>query len=266
MSNKTAWYNDDIMVHIATSSINCPLSNNNSLTRIIAQDTNNNFYWRDSSSFGGGPEGPTGQIGSTGPTGIIGPTGANGTGTGDVIGPNGTATRAIPSFNGTTGKLLQSSLVSLDTIGSGLIFPNSNVTNSQTSLDYYEYYTSTFDFLNTVTNTIALSSVPIKLVRIGKIVFAEIGPRINTLAQPVLGTLYTLSTIPTRFMPSNTTTLYCQVKNQGVNVMGSITVDISGVLQSNPLSSSTVITLGGYLSDNNQFGFYQLAHVSWMIQ
>ena len=67
-----------------------------------------------------GPTGPQGDIGPTGPTGAdstvpgpTGPTGPAGAGTGDVLGPASSTDDAIARYDGTTGKLLQNSTVTL---------------------------------------------------------------------------------------------------------------------------------------------------------
>lgn len=54
--------------------------------------------------FGGGPQGPTGPAGS-------------GSGSGDVVGPVSSVDNRIPRFNGTTGKLIQGSALTLDDSG-----------------------------------------------------------------------------------------------------------------------------------------------------
>ena len=63
-----------------------------------------------------GPTGPTGNAGSagpTGPTGSIGPTGPAGSGSGDVVGPSVSNDNALVRFDGTTGKLIQNSIMTL---------------------------------------------------------------------------------------------------------------------------------------------------------
>lgn len=66
-----------------------------------------------------GPTGPTGDqgiagnTGPTGPTGALGPTGPAGSGAGDVLGPASSTDNALVRFDGTTGKLLQNSLMTL---------------------------------------------------------------------------------------------------------------------------------------------------------
>ncbi len=70
-----------------------------------------------------GPTGPTGSTGSAGPTGPTGaastvagptgPTGPAGAGTGDVIGPLTSSDNALVRWDGTSGKLIQNSLITL---------------------------------------------------------------------------------------------------------------------------------------------------------
>jgi hypothetical protein len=60
-----------------------------------------------------GPTGDTGTIGPTGPTGALGPTGPAGSGTGDVLGPASSTDNALTRFDGTTGKLIQNSIMTL---------------------------------------------------------------------------------------------------------------------------------------------------------
>lgn len=67
-----------------------------------------------------GPTGATGAVGATGPTGAAstvpgptGPTGPSGAGTGDVLGPASSTDNALVRFDGTTGKLIQNSLMTL---------------------------------------------------------------------------------------------------------------------------------------------------------
>jgi hypothetical protein len=64
-----------------------------------------------------GPTGSVGDVGTTGPTGSVGDVGATGptgpTGSGDVNGPVSSTDNAITRFDGTTGKLVQDSGVTL---------------------------------------------------------------------------------------------------------------------------------------------------------
>lgn len=56
----------------------------------------------------------TGPTGATGATGATGPAGADGSGTGDVVGPASATDNAIPRFDATTGKLVQNSGIIVD--------------------------------------------------------------------------------------------------------------------------------------------------------
>lgn len=60
-----------------------------------------------------GAVGPTGPQGVVGATGAVGPQGPGGSG-GDVVGPASSADNVLVRFDGTTGKLIQASGVSLD--------------------------------------------------------------------------------------------------------------------------------------------------------
>lgn len=64
-----------------------------------------------------GPTGPTGPTGAAstvaGPTGATGPTGPAGLGSGDVDGPASSTDNALVRFDGTTGKLIQNSIMTL---------------------------------------------------------------------------------------------------------------------------------------------------------
>ena len=67
-----------------------------------------------------GPTGPTGTQGiqgDVGPTGAVGPTGPAGSGSGDVVGPASATDNALTRFDGTTGKLIQNSTVTLNDDG-----------------------------------------------------------------------------------------------------------------------------------------------------
>jgi hypothetical protein len=52
-----------------------------------------------------GPQGPQGIQGVKGDTGDTGPAGADGTGSGDFVGPSSAVDGEVVLFNGTTGKL-----------------------------------------------------------------------------------------------------------------------------------------------------------------
>lgn len=71
----------------------------------------------------GGP-GAQGATGPSGPGGATGPTGP--AGTGDVVGPASATDNRIARFNGATGKLIQSSTVTLDDSGNVLGLGNIN--------------------------------------------------------------------------------------------------------------------------------------------
>ena len=76
-----------------------------------------------SASTVAGPTGPTGSAGGTGsagptgPTGAIGPTGPVGSGAGDVNGPGSSTDNAVVRFDGTSGTLIQNSVVTIDNSG-----------------------------------------------------------------------------------------------------------------------------------------------------
>lgn len=64
-----------------------------------------------------GVKGDTGDIGQTGSIGPTGPKGDKGAGVGDVVGPGSATDTAVVLFDGTTGKLIKNSVLTVDTSG-----------------------------------------------------------------------------------------------------------------------------------------------------
>lgn len=267
MSNKSAWYNDDVFVDIKTNNITCPLVGNNLLTKVIVQDSNNKFFWRDSNSIGGGAIGPTGATGPAGPSGATGATGP--AGAGGVSGPLSSTNRALTLFNGTSGQVLMNSGITTDVTGQGLIFSNSALTDSSTQLDYYSLFDATYNFSSSGGGGVVISNLQVRLFRIGKMVLCEIG--VGSGDQVNTGVLVSSGTIPATFMPDNQTTLYgLNAKSDSANIQGALNITAGGVLQLVPLSSAgSVISLGSFPGSGGVGtkinGTWQLSYFTWMI-
>lgn len=265
MAYKSAWYNEDVMVDIITDNIICPTTNDNALNKVIVQDNNNKFYYRDAGSFGGGPLGPTGPFGPTGP---LGPTGPFGIGTGNVNGPLSSTNKALALFNGTLGNNLMNSGIITDSTSQGLIFSNSSLTSSDDQLDYYELNEFVMDFQSTG-GGLVLSAVPIRIFRMGKLIQCQIGTQsanqINT------GVLQSTTTLSPRYLPDNQTTLYgLSVITDGAQIMGALNINVSGYLQIAILATSgSVVSLGSFQGSQGIGtkinGTWQNSHVSWML-
>jgi hypothetical protein len=267
MSNKTAWINDEYMVPIKTTLINCKMENNDTLDKVIVQDSNDVFYYRDANTFGGGPAGPTGPRGATGATGIQGPTGPNGAGTGDVNGPASSTNKALAIFNGLTGKLIMNSGITTDSTGQGLVFSNSTLTSSDDQLDYYELYEYTSDFSSTLGGGVVISAMPISIFRMGKLIMCKLGKKSGN--QIVTGALQSAIPIPFIFRPSDQTTLYgISIYTDSAEAMGALSITPSGFIQLAPLSTGSLVSLGQFPGSGGvgtkTNGIWQDSYVSWL--
>jgi hypothetical protein len=159
---------------------------------------------------------------------------------------NSTLTSQVPILVDT----LDSVLGSFITINNGMQFINSEPSYVQATLNYYEEYSNTINFVGCFSG-----SVTIKLNRIGKMVTLLIGDL--TAAGSVATTLVSSGAIPTRFMPASNINLFGWGVNNSVDSI--IQFAFSGVN-----GDINVYSAFGNFSATGTNGFYGTS-VSWNI-
>lgn len=154
-----------------------------------------------------------------------------------------------------------------DIYSGSISFPPSDPTATSSPLNVYEHYTNTTLTASGIWGAGVTSLATLYITRVGSMVSLKI--LMSTLQPATVAGIITMSSnIPTRFLPTDSTTMSfpCQITNNGGTLsLGVMTITSTGLTRFyNTIVSGTSLINGNFAANAITSGFYPTT-VSWSI-